>query len=198
MESVFINPGKEQWNALCKRPSFDYASLQEIVIPVLNDVKQHGDDAVKKYAAKFDKAVLQELLVAESEIAEAVKMVDNDLKAAIQLARNNIQLFHESQKEAIQKIETSEGVLCWRKSVAIQTVGLYIPGGTAPLFSTLLMLGVPAQIAGCSNIVMCTPSNTEGKVNAVILYTAQLLGIKNIFKIGGVQAVAAMAYGTQS
>ncbi|HSN60690.1 MAG TPA: histidinol dehydrogenase, partial [Ferruginibacter sp.] len=198
MESVFLNPNKEQWTALCKRPAFDYAALEAIVMPVLADVKANGDAAVKKYAAQFDKVVLTDLRVSEAEINEAAALVEENLKAAIQLAKNNIQLFHESQKEGIQKISTTDGVLCWRKSVAIQNVGLYIPGGTAPLFSTLLMLGIPAQIAGCSNIIMCTPSNNNGQVSPVILYTAQLLGIKNIFKIGGVQAIAAMAYGTET
>jgi len=198
MENVFVNPGKEQWIALCKRPAFDYAALEGIVLPVLADVKANGDEAVKKYAAQFDKVVLTELLVSEAAINEAASLVHDDLKKAIQLAKNNIQLFHESQKEVIQKISTTDGVICWRKSVAIQNVGLYIPGGTAPLFSTLLMLGIPAQIAGCGNIIMCTPSNSDGQVNPVILYTAQLLGIKNIYKIGGVQAIAAMAYGTES
>ena len=198
MENVFVNPGKEQWIALCKRPAFDYAALEGIVLPVLADVKANGDEAVKKYAAQFDKVVLTELLVSEAAINEAASLVHDDLKKAIQLAKNNIQLFHESQKEVIQKINTTDGVICWRKSVAIQNVGLYIPGGTAPLFSTLLMLGIPAQIAGCNNIIMCTPSNSDGQVNPVILYTAQLLGIKNIYKIGGVQAIAAMAYGTES
>jgi len=198
MENVFVNPGKEQWIALCKRPAFDYAALEGIVLPVLADVKANGDEAVKKYAAQFDKVVLTELLVSEAAINEAASLVHDDLKKAIQLAKNNIQLFHESQKEVIQKISTTDGVICWRKSVAIQNVGLYIPGGTAPLFSTLLMLGIPAQIAGCNNIIMCTPSNSDGQVNPVILYTAQLLGIKNIYKIGGVQAIAAMAHGTES
>lgn len=198
MENVYINPGLNQWPALCKRPVINYAHLQEIVAPVLADVKINGDEAVKKYAAQFDQVLLDQLGVSEAEIAEAHNLVPDDLKIAIQLAKNNIQRFHEVQKETSQKITTAEGVVCWRKSVAIQNVGLYIPGGTAPLFSTLLMLGIPAQLAGCSNIIVCTPSNIEGKVNPVILYTAQLLGIKKIFKIGGVQAIAAMAYGTQS
>ena len=198
MENIFINPGKEQWAELTKRPAFDYAALEAIVQPVLQDVKETGDEAVKKYAAKFDKVQLQDLFVTAAEMEEAIAMVNEELKLAIQLSENNIRLFHESQKDAVQKITTTNGVVCWRKSVAIQNVGLYIPGGTAPLFSTILMLGIPAQIAGCSNIVMCTPSNAAGKVNPVILYTAQLLGIKNIFKIGGVQAIASMAYGTQT
>lgn len=198
MEAIFINPSREQWPSLVKRPAFDYASLEAIVAPILADVKASGDTAVRKYAAQFDKAALTELMVSASEVEEALPLVSDDLKAAIQLAKNNIQRFHESQKETVQKITTTDGVLCWRKSVAIQKVGLYIPGGTAPLFSTLLMLGIPAQIAGCSQVVMCTPSNADGKVNPVILYTAHLLGISNIFKVGGVQAIAAMAYGTET
>ena len=198
MKNLFINPEKVQWASLVKRPAFDYAALENIVSPILQDVKTNGDDAVKKYVAKFDKATLEVLQVSEAEMKESAALVETTLKAAIQLAKNNIELFHKSQQQDPQKITTTPGVICWRKSVGIQNVGLYIPGGTAPLFSTLLMLGIPARIAGCSNIVVCTPSNAEGKVNPVILYTAQLLGITNIFKVGGVQAIAAMAYGTQS
>ena len=198
MKNLFINPEKAQWASLVKRPAFDYAALENIVSPILQDVKTNGDDAVKKYVAKFDKATLEVLQVSEAEMKESAALVETTLKAAIQLAKNNIELFHKSQQQDPQKITTTPGVICWRKSVGIQNVGLYIPGGTAPLFSTLLMLGIPARIAGCSNIVVCTPSNAEGKVNPVILYTAQLLGITNIFKVGGVQAIAAMAYGTQS
>jgi histidinol dehydrogenase len=159
-------------------------------------VKVNGDAAVKKYAAQFDGVQLEELKVNEKEITEAVTTVDADLKAAIEIAKNNITKFHQAQKETVTKIETANGVVCWRKSVAIDKVGLYIPGGTAPLFSTLLMLGIPAMLAGCKQLVVCTPSDKNGKVNAVVLYVAQLIGIKNIYKIGGVQAVAAMAYGT--
>ena len=198
MDNLFINPGKEQWNLLTKRPAFNYAALEDIVMPILLDVKENGDQAVKKYITKFDHASLDILLVSPQEVEDGAALVDEKLKAAIQLAKNNIQLFHESQQQDIHKITTSPGVLCWRKSVGIQNVGLYIPGGSAPLFSTLLMLGIPARIAGCSNIIVCTPSNAEGKINPVILYTAQLLGITNIFKVGGVQAIAAMAYGTES
>ena len=198
MEAIFINPAKEKWSDLVKRPAFNYASLEAIVTPILADVKANGDAAVKKYAAQFDKASLNDLLVSAAEMQQAPALVSEELKAAIQLAKENIQRFHESQKETIQKVTTTEGVLCWRKSVAIQKVGLYIPGGTAPLFSTLLMLAIPAQIAGCSQVVVCTPSNADGTVNPVILYTAQLLGIQAIYKVGGVQAIAAMAYGTDT
>lgn len=198
MNTIIINPSPAQWSDLVKRPAFDYASLEAIVQPILAEVKAMGDPAVKKYAAQFDKATLSELLVSQAEMDEAAPLVSEDLKAAIQLAKKNIQLFHESQTENSKKVITTPGVTCWRKSVAIQKVGLYIPGGTAPLFSTLLMLGIPAQIAGCSQIVVCTPSNADGKVNPVILYTAQLLGISTIVKAGGVQAIAAMAYGTET
>lgn len=198
MNTIIINPSPAQWSDLVKRPAFDYASLEAIVQPILAEVKAMGDPAVKKYAAQFDKATLSELLVSQAEMDGAAPLVSEDLKAAIQLAKKNIQLFHESQTENSKKVITTPGVTCWRKSVAIQKVGLYIPGGTAPLFSTLLMLGIPAQIAGCSQIVVCTPSNADGKVNPVILYTAQLLGISTIVKAGGVQAIAAMAYGTET
>ena len=198
MNTTIINPSPAQWSDLVKRPAFDYASLEAIVQPILAEVKAMGDPAVKKYAAQFDKATLSELLVSQAEMDGAAPLVSEDLKAAIQLAKKNIQLFHESQTENSKKVITTPGVTCWRKSVAIQKVGLYIPGGTAPLFSTLLMLGIPAQIAGCSQIVVCTPSNADGKVNPVILYTAQLLGISTIVKAGGVQAIAAMAYGTET
>lgn len=195
---IFVNPVKSEWPQLLQRPVFDTTTLEEKVSAILKDVKQNGDAAVKKYAAQFDAAELTALKVSESEIAESVAQVDEKLKAAIETAKKNISTFHESQKETIQKIETTTGVVCWRKSVAIDKVGLYIPGGTAPLFSTLLMLGIPATIAGCSKIIVCTPSDKNGKVNPVVLYVARLIGITNIYKIGGVQAIGAMAYGTES
>jgi histidinol dehydrogenase len=195
---VFINPEREQWEDILQRPVFDTASLGATVSAILADVKANGDAAVKKYALQFDKVGLDELKVSETEIEEAVTLVDEKLKAAIQIAKDNITVFHQSQKEAEKKVETTAGVICWRKSVAIQKVGLYIPGGSAPLFSTLLMLGIPAVIAGCKEIIVCTPSDANGKVNPVILYVAQLIGLKNIYKLGGVQAIAAMAYGTAS
>ncbi|MGF2414855.1 MAG: histidinol dehydrogenase, partial [Ferruginibacter sp.] len=190
------NPEKNKWQQLLQRPVFDTTSLEEKVSAILKDIKLNGDAAVKKYAAQFDGVQLNELKVTDEEIATAIAMVDDNLKAAIAIAKNNISKFHEVQKETITKVETTTGVVCWRKSVAINKVGLYIPGGTAPLFSTLLMLGIPAIIAGCKEIVVCTPSDKNGKVNPVVLYVAQLIGIKNIYKIGGVQAIAAMAYGT--
>ena len=196
MQNIFINPLKEQWPEILKRPAFDGKSLENTVASILLDVQLNGDEAIKKYAAKFDGVKLEELKVSDMEIAEAVSSVDDALKAAIEVAKNNITTFHYAQKEAVKQIETMPGVLCWRKSVAIQKIGLYIPGGTAPLFSTLLMLGIPAVLAGCHEIVVCTPPHKNGKINPVILYVAQLIGLTNIYKIGGAQAIAAMAYGT--
>ena len=198
MENIFINPLKEQWNEILKRPTIDTRSLESSVAAILEEVKLNGDVAVKKYTAQFDKIELNGLKVSDAEIEEAIGLVDEELKDAIQLAKKNITLFHEAQKDVVRQIQTTKNVLCWRKPVAIQKVGLYIPGGTAPLFSTLLMLGIPAVLAGCSEIVVCTPSNKNGKINPVILYVAQLIGLKNIYKIGGVQAIAAMAYGTET
>lgn len=195
---IFINPLKEQWKIILKRPVFDSKSLEDIVVPILLDIKVNGDAAIKKYAAQFDGVDLIELKVTEQEIEQASSMVHDTLKAAIAVAKNNITKFHEAQREIVTAIETTSGVVCWRKSVAIQKVGLYIPGGSAPLFSTLLMLGIPAVLAGCSDIVVCTPADKNGKINPVILYVAQLIGLKNIYKTGGAQAIAAMAYGTAS
>jgi len=195
---LYINPSKDQWPQIIARPVFDSKPLEATVTAILDDVKANGDVAVKKYALQFDKVVLEDLKVSVEEIAEAALMVDDDLKAAIKIAKDNITRFHLSQKEDIKQIETTNGVVCWRKSVAIERVGLYIPGGTAPLFSTLLMLGIPAMLAGCKEIIVCTPSSTEGKINPVILYVAGLIGLKNIYRFGGVQAIGAMAYGTES
>ena len=198
MNNSYINPEKSTWQNILMRPVFDYRQLETKVSAILDDVKLNGDTAINMYTAQFDGAVLNDFAVTESEIAEAALHVDADLKDAIEVAKNNITAFHESQKETVNKIETAAGVLCWRKSVAIEKVGLYIPGGTAPLFSTMLMLGIPAVLAGCKEIIVCTPPDKNGEINPVILYVAQLIGIKNIYKIGGVQAIAAMAYGTQS
>jgi len=195
---IFIEPDKSKWDEILKRPTIDNKSLESIVGAILQDVKLNGDAAVKKYSAKFDGVELNELKVSDTEIAAAISLIDEELKAAIELAKKNITVFHEAQKEVIRQIQTTKNVLCWRKSVAIQKVGLYIPGGTAPLFSTLLMLGIPAVLAGCSEIVVCTPADKNGNVNPVILYVAQLIGVKNIYKIGGVQAIASMAYGTET
>ena len=165
---------------------------------ILSDVKINGDQAIRHYAAKFDKVALEDLLVSNNEIIEAAALMSDELKAAIAIAKNNIEKFHAAQAQQVEQIETTSGVFCWRKSVAIQKVGLYIPGGTAPLFSTLLMLGIPAILAGCKEIIVCTPCDKNGKVNPVVLYVAQLIGLKNIYKIGGVQAIAGMAYGTET
>lgn len=198
MEQIFINPAAEDWSSILQRPSFDSTSLETTVAGILADVKLNGDEAVLKYTSLFDKVSLTDLRVSDAEFEEAVALVSDELKAAIGIAKNNITRFHAAQVQAVDKIETTAGVICWRKWVPIQKVGLYIPGGTAPLFSTLLMLGIPAVIAGCREVVLCTPCNTDGKVNPVILYVARLIGLKNIYKAGGVQAIAAMAYGTQT
>jgi histidinol dehydrogenase len=193
---TFINPDKTEWNKIIERPVIETKSLENTVHNILEDVKMNGDEAIKKYAAQFDGVQLTEIKVSEAEIEAAINLVDDELKAAIQIAKQNISTFHQSQIQNIQQIETTKGVMCWRKSVAIDKVGLYVPGGSAPLFSTLLMLGIPAVMAGCGQIVVCTPSNKMGEVNPVVLYVANLIGIKNIYKIGGVQAIGAMAYGT--
>ncbi len=195
---TFINPSKDIWNEIIQRPQIDNAELKSVVLEILVDVKQNGDNAIKKYSLQFDGVKLSELRVTDQEIESALGAVDNKLKKAIQKAKDNIEKFHLSQKEEIKLIETTSGVMCWRKSVAINSVGLYIPGGTAPLFSTLLMLGIPALMAGCKEIIVCTPADKYGKINPAILYVAHLLGLKNIYKIGGVQAIAAMAYGTET
>ena len=191
-------PKKEEWADICQRPHLDITKLQATVNTVLNDVRTRGDEAVKEYEEKFDHVVLSSLAVTEAEINEAEELVSEELKKAIKLAHENIHQFHAAQKFEGEKIETREGVMCWQKSVAIEKVGLYIPGGTAPLFSTVLMLATPAKIAGCREIVLCTPPNREGKVNPAILIAARVAGVSKIFKAGGVQAIGAMAYGTQS
>ena len=195
---IYRFPKKEQWAEIVERPRLDLTKLNETVSAVLADIRQRGDEAVKEYELKFDKAVLNELAVTEQEMDEAESLVSNELRDAIILAHHNIKVFHISQRFVGQKVKTQEGVTCWQKSVAIERVGLYIPGGTAPLFSTVLMLATPAKIAGCKEIVLCTPPNSEGKVNPAILVAARIAGVSKIYKIGGVQAIGAMAYGTQS
>lgn len=195
---TFINPEKCNWTEIIQRPLIDHEIIRDSVIEILTDVKQNGDVAIKKYSLRFDGITLNDLKVSKEEINAAVLVVDDELKNAIQLAKQNIEKFHLSQKARVKAIETSDGILCWRKSVAIDKVGLYVPGGTASLFSTLLMLGIPALLAGCSEIIVCTPADKTGKVNPAILYVAHLLGLKNIYKVGGVQAIGAMAYGTES
>ena len=195
---IYRFPKKEQWAEIVERPRLDLTKLNETVSTVLNDIRQRGDEAVREYELKFDKAALTELAVTEQEMDEAETLVSNELRDAIILAHHNIKVFHISQRFVGQKVKTQEGVTCWQKSVAIERVGLYIPGGTAPLFSTVLMLATPAKIAGCKEIVLCTPPNSEGKVNPAILVAARIAGVSKIYKIGGVQAIGAMAYGTQS
>ena len=195
---AFKYPNKDQWEALAERPILEQQALDDVVINVLKEVKVNKDSALFKYAEKFDKVVLKTVEVDNSEIETANNQISQELKGAINLAKQNIERFHASQKEEEQIIETTKGVKCWRKSVAIEKVGLYIPGGSAPLFSTILMLGVPAKLAGCKEIVLCTPPNKEGNINPAILYTANLVGITKIYKVGGAQAIGAMAYGTET
>jgi histidinol dehydrogenase len=176
----------------------DFSKIENIVSKILNNVRQNGDTALKEYSKKFDRVDLDTLAVSTAELEEAENLVSKELKTAINIARQNIIKFHASQEQKIEIVETMPGVSCWRKSVAIQKVGLYIPGGTAPLFSTVLMLGIPAKLAGCEEIILSSPPNTEGKIHPAILYTAHLIGIKKIFKLGGAQAIGAMAYGTET
>ncbi|MBQ3634375.1 MAG: histidinol dehydrogenase [Bacteroidales bacterium] len=191
-------PTREKWAELLRRPEKDKNDLTGIVRGVMEDIRAKGDVAVREYEAKFDKVELQELEVSEAEFVEAEKQVDSELREAIMTAVHNITAFHAAQEVALPSVETMIGVRCWQKAVAIEKVGLYVPGGTAPLFSTVLMLAVPAKIAGCKEIVMCTPPMKDGKVNPVVAYAAKVAGVSKLFKIGGVQAIAAMAYGTES
>ena len=195
---TFYFPHREQWAEICQRPHLDITQLMNTVNTILSDIKARGDEAIREYEERFDHAILNSVTVTESEIDEAETLVSKELKEAIVLAHDNIYKFHASQKFVGQKVETRPGVECWQKSVAIEKVGLYIPGGTAPLFSTVLMLATPAKIAGCKEIILCTPPNREGKVNPAILVAARIAGVSKIFKAGGVQAIGAMAYGTES
>ncbi len=196
--NIIKYPSQEQIKKIIERPHLDVSQLNATVASVLADVKENGDKAVIAYEEKFDHVKLASLAVTEAEIDEAEALVSQDLKDALILAHKNIAKFHESQKFESTKVQTAPGVVCWQKSVAIEKVGLYIPGGTAPLFSTVLMLATPAKIAGCKEIVLCTPPNREGKVNPAILMAARVAGVSKIFKAGGVQAIGAMAYGTES
>ncbi|GFZ40986.1 histidinol dehydrogenase [Bacteroides nordii] len=191
-------PSREQWTDILRRPALNTENLFDTVRGIINRVRAEGDAAVIEYEATFDKAILTSLAVTEAELAEGVALVSEELKAAISLAKKNIETFHASQRFVGCKVETMEGVTCWQKAVGIEKVGLYIPGGTAPLFSTVLMLAVPARIAGCKEIVLCTPPDKNGKIHPAILFAAQMAGVSKIFKAGGVQAIAAMAYGTES
>ncbi len=195
---IYKYPSQDQWHTLVERPHLDVSSLNATVGAVLEDVRKRGDEAVKDYELKFDHASLSTIAVSRQELEEAEHLLGDTLKDAIRLAHHNIKVFHESQRFEGKRIETQPGVTCWQKSVAIEKVGLYIPGGTAPLFSTVLMLATPAKIAGCREIVLCTPPAADGTVNPAILYAAKVAGVDKIFKAGGVQAIGAMAYGTQT
>ena len=191
-------PQPSQWQDLVARPHLDVSQLNSTVAAILDDIRQNGDKAVMAYEEKFDHARLQSLAVTQEEFEEARTLVDDDLYDALMLAHHNIEAFHAAQKHDPVKVETCPGVTCWQKSIAIERVGLYVPGGTAPLFSTVLMLATPARIAGCHEIVLCTPPNSEGKVHPAILVAARIAGVNKVFKAGGVQAIGAMAYGTES
>ena len=195
---VYRHPAPSLWDEILSRPHLDTAQLHDTVAAILSDIRQRGDEAVREYESRFDHAELTTLAVSDAEFAEAETLISDELKDAIRLAHANIAKFHEAQRFEGQQIETQPGVTCWQKSVAIERVGLYIPGGTAPLFSTVLMLATPARIAGCGQIVLCTPPNREGRVHPAILFAARVAGVSHIYKIGGVQAIGALAYGTES
>ncbi|MEO6638789.1 MAG: histidinol dehydrogenase, partial [Ginsengibacter sp.] len=186
MENIFLNPGRDHWPSLIKRPGAGNRDLEKIVEKILLDVQENGDAALSKYSLKFDGNIPGTWAVSGEEIESSADKISHDLKEALSIANENIEKFHTAQvPKKIKKIETAPGVICWRKSVPIENVGLYIPGGTAPLFSTLLMLGIPAMLAGCKNIIVCTPAGRDGKINPAILFVAKILGLKNIYKIGG-------------
>jgi histidinol dehydrogenase len=197
--NIYKNPDRTTWASILKRPAMDTKSLFGTVSHILNDIRDNGDEAVKRYTAQFDKIVLKDLEISPKELKNAEKQLDKDLKKAILTAKANIERFHKTQiSDKIKVVETMKGVSCWRKSVGIERVGLYIPGGTAPLFSTVLMLGVPAKLAGCQEIILCSPPSVNNAIHPAILYAAKVVGITKVFKLGGVQAIGAMAYGTES
>ncbi len=196
--NVQIRPQRSQWASLLQRPELDNTKLEASVKKILQDVKEKGDEAILHYTQQFDGIVLSSLQISQQEIDEAVSTIADELKNAIQLAANNITAFHKKQLSAPEVIETMPGVSCWRKSIGIEKVGLYIPGGSAPLFSTILMLAIPAKLAGCKEIILCSPPGKDGKLHPAILYAARLTGITKVFKAGGVQAIGAMAFGTSS
>jgi histidinol dehydrogenase len=195
---IVENPLKKDWPSLLQRPSFDANSLLPKVQEVLDTVREKGDEAVKSYTLSFDQVELTSYTINMEQINQMAATLNSSVKKAIDVAFVNIEKFHQTQFQKVEKIETMPGVWCWRKSVGIEKVGMYIPGGTAPLFSTVLMLGIPAKLAGCKEIVLCTPPNKDGSIHPAIAYAAQLIGIKNIYSIGGVQAIAAMAFGTET
>lgn len=195
---IIKHPARDQWVEILKRPSLDFSSLFESVNKILAEVRENGDSALRNFSKKFDNVEVEALEVSKEEFLEAEKLVSVELKQAIEMARRNIWKFHSEQQREYAEIQTSPGVYCWQKALPIEKIGLYVPGGSAPLFSTVLMLGIPAQIAECKEVILCTPPNKEGKVHPAILYAAQIAGIHRVFKVGGAQAVAAMAYGTES
>jgi histidinol dehydrogenase len=196
---LYINPAPSEWAQITRRPSFEVQSLEQTVGNVLNAIRERGDAALNEFTERFDKVQVNNIEVSAAELAEAEASLSPELKAAILTAKANIEKFHQPQFKPIEAaVETMPGVRCWRKSVGIEKVGLYIPGGTAPLFSTVLMLGVPAKIAGCREIILCSPPNREGKIHPAILFAAKTVGVTRIFKAGGVQAIGAMAYGTET
>ncbi len=192
------NPQRKDWKDVLKRPTQTVADIEGLVNSIFEEVKANGDGIINKYTEQFDKVTLENMLVSVVEIEEAKALVSDELKSAIQLAKSNIEVFHKAQKTGRIVVETAPGVTCWQEKRPIQKVGLYIPGGTAPLFSTILMLAVPAKIAGCNEIVLCSPPDKEGKLNPAILYTANLCGVTKIVKVGGIQAIAGMTFGTKS
>ncbi|WP_347374747.1 histidinol dehydrogenase [Aequorivita sp. Q41] len=196
MEKI-IYPKPETWTALLKRPTQSVAEVATLVTEVFSEIKLNGDEAIKKYTALFDGVTIAETIVSENEIVDAEKLVSDSLKKAINIAKSNIEKFHRAQKTEKITVETTEGVCCWQEKRPIQKVGLYIPGGSAPLFSTVLMLAIPAAIAGCKEIVLCSPPDKSGKINATILYAAKLCGISKIYKVGGIQAIGALTFGTK-
>lgn len=195
---ISIYPEKKAWDELLTRPSIEVSQLEDTVKEVLEAIKQEGDEAVSRYTRQFDQVDLEHMDVSRAECIAAEALLSDELKKAIQTAKENIEKFHARQKTTVERVETMPGVNCWRKSVGIEKVGLYIPGGTAPLFSTVLMLAVPAKLAGCKEIVLCSPPGKDGNIHPAILYTAMLAGVNRIYKIGGVQAIGAMAYGTKT
>lgn len=196
--NIKINPAQSEWSEILARPVYDLKQLRAKVQSILNDVATNGDDAIRKYTLQFDGISLDRFEVTAREIESATTLISSELKTAIGIAASNIRKFHEAQVAPFEKISIAPGIDCWQKSVGIERVGLYIPGGSAPLFSTVLMLAIPAAIAGCREIVLCTPPSKDGTIHPAIIYAAQLTGVSKIYKIGGVQAIAAMAYGTQS
>ena len=197
MKKIY-NPEIKEWRELLKRPTQTIADIEDTVLQIFDEVKAKGDEVINAYTQKFDRVAIQDILVTPAEVEEAKLLIDEELKTAILLAKSNIEAFHKAQKTERVAVDTTDGVSCWQEKRAIQKVGLYIPGGTAPLFSTILMLAVPANLAGCKEVVLCSPPNAEGKIHPAILFTADLCGVTTICKAGGIQAIAGMTFGTQS